>query len=432
MKSVFSNTSQHCELEITVLIGDTLPSPVPEKAFVVFSRNGNEVGKTESSICTGKGNASWNYPINFKVTMYTDDENTFKEKRLAIKIKEPRKDKTVAKGEVNLSPLLSLDGSVKKIRLLLDPKRSGKWSDAKDLVGLTVSIKPTWVDRKDDEPVSEMSEQVNQNNSSEEEDEPDLNMSLSNPPANRTRSGSGGRPQARPGPGHRRTRSQSSSSSSDVGHRGELNKGGISVRQRSGSRTADSDNPGNPFEAGTPTSAVAAGAGGDNEQVEDLQMQIQVLKDRVQISEDAARESQSLLEHRTRIMQENVSGDGAAANSCIDVEKIQDENEALQMRVTALTAQLDVSCAGSRSGIQKPSGLSTQDKEYIEMLEMELIQAKTTIAELKAGYDEVEKSKRELETQKETWKSGRGHRRTNSRGGAAAFANTSLNGSNKF
>ena len=54
----------------------------------------------------------------------------------------------------------ALSGHVLQIRLLLDPKRSGKWSDAKDHVGLTVSIKPTWVDRKDDEPVSEMSEQV--------------------------------------------------------------------------------------------------------------------------------------------------------------------------------------------------------------------------------------------------------------------------------
>ena len=51
----------------------------------------------------------------------------------------------------------ALSGHVLQIRLLLDPKRSGKWSDAKDHVGLTLSIKPTWVDRKDDEPVSEMS-----------------------------------------------------------------------------------------------------------------------------------------------------------------------------------------------------------------------------------------------------------------------------------
>jgi len=409
---------------------DTLPSPVPEKAFVAFTRNGNEVGKTESSICTGKGNAIWDYPISFKVTMYTDDDNTFKEKRLAIKIKEPRKDKTVAKGEVDLSPLLSTDGSVKKIRLLLDPKRSGKWSDAKDHVGLTVSIKPTWVDRKDDEPVSEMSEQVNMNNSSEE-DEPDLNMTMSNPTP-RTRSGSGGgRTQAsRPGPGHRRTRSQSSSSGSDVGHRGEKNTGGIPVRQRSGSRGTESANQ-NPFETGTPTSAAAAGAGEDAGEIEDLKMQIQVLKDRVQISEDAARESQQMLENRTRVLQESNAGE-SSANCSVDVERLQDENEALQGLVNALTAQLDTACTGTKHGIQKPSGLGTKDKEYIEMLEMELIQAKTEIAELKQGYDEVERSKRDLESQKETWKSGRGHRRTNSRGGAAAFANTSLNGSNKF
>ena len=92
----------------------------------------------------GEGNAIWDYPISFKVTMYTDDDNTFKEKRLAIKIKastpmisaqfpvvepvvsacsqglsqEPDKGmirhKTVAKGEVDLAPLLSKDGSVQK------------------------------------------------------------------------------------------------------------------------------------------------------------------------------------------------------------------------------------------------------------------------------------------------------------------------------
>jgi len=430
MKSVFSNTSQRCDLQITVHSSDTLPSPVPEKAFVAFTRNGNEVGKTESSICTGKGNAIWDYPIRFNVTMYTDDDNTFKEKRLAIKIKEPRKDKTVAKGEVDLSPLLSMDGSVKKIRLLLDPKKSGKWSDAKDHVGLTVSIKPTWIDRKDDEPVSEMSEQVNMNNSSEE-DEPDLNMTMSNPPA-RTRSGSGGRAPAgaRPGPGHRRTRSQSSSSGGDVGQRGEQNKGGI-ARPRSGSRGTESANQ-NPFETSTPTSAAAAGAGGDADEIEDLKMEISALKDRVQISEDAARESQQMLENRTRVLQESNAGESAANNCSVDTERLQDENEALQGLVTALTAQLDTACTGTKHGIQKPSGLGTKDKEYIEMLEMELIQAKTEIAELKQGYDEVERSKRDLESQKETWKSGRGHRRTNSRGGAAAFANTSLNGSNKF
>ena len=35
----------------------------------------------------GKGNAIWDYPIRFNVTMYTDDDNTFKKKRLVIKIK---------------------------------------------------------------------------------------------------------------------------------------------------------------------------------------------------------------------------------------------------------------------------------------------------------------------------------------------------------
>jgi hypothetical protein len=67
---------------------------------------------------------------------------------------------TVAKGDVDLSPLLSLGGTVNKIRLLLDPKRSGEWSDAKGSVGLTLSIKPTWVDRSDENAESTMSEQV--------------------------------------------------------------------------------------------------------------------------------------------------------------------------------------------------------------------------------------------------------------------------------
>ena len=48
----------------------------------------------------------------------------------------------------------------------------------------------------------------------------------------------------------------------------------------------------------------------------------------------------------------------------------------LMVQVNALTAQLDTACTGTKHGIQKPSGLGTKDKEYIEMLEMELIQAK--------------------------------------------------------
>lgn len=177
-------------------------------------------------------------------------------------------------------------------------------------------------------------------------------------------------------------------------------------------------------------SAAAAG-GGASEQVDDLKMQIHVLKERLQLAENDAREAHQLLEHRTKILQENVSTGGDGHGS-VNVERLQEENEELQMKVNALSAQLDVSCSATKHGISKPARLDNREREYVEMLEMELIQAKTEIAELKAGYDEVERSKRELENQKESWKSGRGHRRTNSRGGAAAFANTSLNGSNRF
>ena len=107
MKAIFSNTSRQCALQITVHASDSLPSPVPEKAFVTLTRNGNEIGQTNSSICTDKGSAIWDHTISLNVTMYTDDDNNFKEKRLAFKIKEPRKEMTVAKGEVDLSPLLA-------------------------------------------------------------------------------------------------------------------------------------------------------------------------------------------------------------------------------------------------------------------------------------------------------------------------------------
>jgi len=385
------------------------------------------VGKTQSSICTGKGNSCWDEEIKLNVTMYTDDDHSFKEKRLSIKIKEPRKGTSIAKGEVDISPLLSLDGSVKKIRLLLDPKKSGKYKDAKDHVGLTISIKPTWVDRKDDEPMSEMSEQGNSAHSSEEDEpDPDLNSSLSHSQPTRSRSGSGGNGRTRsgsgaprPGPGHRRSRSQSGSNTSDIGSRGEVNRGGI-PRQKSGSASRQGDAPGNPSDGGGGASGIIPPGGGESDQVDDLKMQVQVLKDRLQISENDAREAHQLLEHRTKILQENVT---TGAEGIVDVERLQEENEELHMKVTALSAQLDVSCSGVKHGIPKPAGLDSREKEYIEMLEMELIQAKTTIAELKAGYDEVERNKRELETQKETWKGGRGHRRTNSRGGPAAFGN---------
>ena len=106
-------------------------------------------------------------------------------------------------------------------------------------------------------------------------------------------------------------------------------------------------------------------------------------------------------------MQEVVVDRSSAANCSADVERLQDDNEALRMNVIALTAQLDVSRIGTKHGIQKPFGLSKQDQEYTEMLKMELINAKTTIAELMVVYDEVERSKLEFENQKETWRRNR-------------------------
>jgi hypothetical protein len=128
---------------------------------------------------------------------------------------------------------------------------------------------------------------------------------------------------------------------------------------------------------------------------------------KVQVSEDAARESHRILKYRTRIMQQEAADGSSGENCSADVERLQDDNEALRMKVIALTAQLDVCLIGTKQGIQKPFGLSAQNKEYTEMLKMELINAKTTIAELMVVYDEFERSKLEFENQKETWRKNR-------------------------
>ena len=64
--------------------------------------------------------------------------------------------------------------------------------------------------------------------------------------------------------------------------------------------------------------------------------------------------------------------------------------------MTALTAQLDTACTATKHGIQKPSGLGTKDKEYIEMLEMELIQAKVCPA-----VNDRRKDKKMIEKERE-------------------------------
>ena len=125
---------------------------------------------------------------------------------------------------------------------------------------------------------------------------------------------------------------------------------------------------------------------------------------KVQVSEDAARESHGILKYRTRIMQQEAA-DGSSEETCsADVEKLQDDNEALQVKVIALTAQLDVCLIGTKQRIQKPFGLSTQNEQCTEMLKMELVNAKTTVAELMVVYDEFERSKLEFENQRETWR----------------------------
>ena len=98
---------------------------------------------------------------------------------------------------------------------------------------------------------------------------------------------------------------------------------------------------------------------------------------KVQLSEDAARESHGILKYRTRIMQQEAADGSSEENCSADVERLQDDNEALQVKVIALTAQLDVCLIGTKQGIQKSFGLSAQNIECTEMLKMELVNAKT-------------------------------------------------------
>lgn len=410
MKSLFSAGSHKCSLGITIHSSDTLAAPVPEKAFVVLSRNSKEVGRTENSMCTGKGNSCWDQLLKFDVTMFLEDDGSFKEKRLSIKIKDARKKTSIAKGDVNLAPHLSPEGAVKKIRLLLDPKKSSA-----DKVGLTVSLRPTWVDTPAGEEPSEMSgipDDVSEMSDASEafDDDMEFHISSSAPAHNA------------PTPTGRRARAASTFEqrseyrSRGLGHRKEANRGGIPIRGRDRANSgARERSPGreraNSSSLRGDASRIDTG-GYTTEQVEDMKMEMEMLQQRLQVAEEDARNAHEQLQHRTRLMQES---SGPIVNG-VDVERLQELNEELQTKVMALTAQLDVSCTASNHGVTKPSKSGTEQDEYVAMLEMELIQAKTKIAELQSGYDGLERGKRELDEQKKTWKSGRGHRRTSSRG----------------
>lgn len=376
MKSMFSKMSQRVGVAITCHSAQQLPVPIPEQVYVVLARNNTEIDHTRPADCTGKGNCCWDQQINFEVTMYTDDKDVLKEKKLSVKIKDKKNDVTIAKGEVDITPHLNRDGSVKKIKLELSSKKSDK------PVGLTVSFRPIWHDDvKEGDNISEMSDVPEA--MSDDEAVEDLNMTHA----------AGG-----PARGHRRSRSQSTFKSGDgTGQRGESITGGILPLSRVRSMHSSSN------------------LGTSSDQVEDLKMQIKVLEQRLDYAEQDARDSRDLLEQRTRVLQD---ADQAQVSNA-QLEKLTDENEELRTKVASLQSILEVSCIGQEAGM-----VNKDSKEYIESLEMELIQAKTEIATLKSEHDKLMGKKHrgvlgaapEEHRSTPTGRSRPGHRRTHSRG----------------
>eukprot|EP00658_Telonema_sp_P-2_P024529 TRINITY_DN19859_c0_g1_i2.p1 TRINITY_DN19859_c0_g1~~TRINITY_DN19859_c0_g1_i2.p1 ORF type:complete len:175 (+),score=43.72 TRINITY_DN19859_c0_g1_i2:133-657(+) len=105
--------------------------------------------------------------------------------------------------------------------------------------------------------------------------------------------------------------------------------------------------------------------------------QVQMLEQRVQYAEEDARSSRELLDVRTQMFEESQNGSGHSA----EMEKLQDENEALKTKVIHLQAMLEVSCSGQEAGVADKG-----TKEYADALEADLILAKTEIATLKTEY----------------------------------------------
>eukprot|EP00656_Telonema_subtile_P024919 TRINITY_DN27071_c0_g1_i2.p1 TRINITY_DN27071_c0_g1~~TRINITY_DN27071_c0_g1_i2.p1 ORF type:complete len:378 (+),score=98.19 TRINITY_DN27071_c0_g1_i2:116-1249(+) len=373
MKSIFSKNSQRVGVAVTCHTCQDLAAPVPGQVYVVLARNNTEIDHTRAADCTGKGNCTWDQTLNFDVTMYTDDKDVLKEKKLSVKVKDQKNDVTIAKGEVDITPLLNRDGSLKKIKLELLSKKGDQ------SIGLTVSFKPTWHDDiKEGDNMSEMSE-VAETLSDDESAAPDLNVTHAMTPK---RAG-----------GHRRSRSQSSFKEGMVsGVRGEPIQGGIQ-RGRSESKQFES-----------------------SDQVEDLKMQIKVLEQRLDYAEQDARDSRDLLDQRTRVLQD---ADQAQASNA-QLEKLTDENEELRTKVASLQSILEVSCIGQEVGV-------VNKDDWIESLEMSLIHAKTEIATLKEEHDKLlgKKHRGPVPALAEdhstarstpTGRSRPGHRRTHSRG----------------
>lgn len=385
MKSMFSKTSQRVGVSLTCHTVHDLPNPVPNAVYVKLVRNNTELGDTKPAECNGKGNCCWDQTIDFEVTMYTDDNDRLKEKKLSIKIRDVKGDRTIAKGEVDLAPLMPRDGSVKKIKLELAAKKADK------PVGLTVSIKPVWHDEsiKHDDNCSEISDVGHFDNS---DDDMDLNVTVCKSTVSRERSGSVATPSGR---GHRRARSQNISKNDlqTTGSRGESITGGIPLgRARSESRVCV-------------------------DEVEDLRMRLAAMEEKVKYAEEDARTSRELLEQRTKMWRSQ--DDKAESSFKTENERLRDENEALKYQVAALQASLEVACRDGTGAHNKASN------EYTESLEMDLIHAKTEIATLKEGYD-LRQAPQQQHESRGTPTSNRttrpSHRRTHSRGDMKQYA----------
>eukprot|EP00656_Telonema_subtile_P054637 TRINITY_DN8215_c0_g1_i2.p1 TRINITY_DN8215_c0_g1~~TRINITY_DN8215_c0_g1_i2.p1 ORF type:complete len:359 (-),score=113.70 TRINITY_DN8215_c0_g1_i2:248-1324(-) len=342
MKSLFSKKSQRVNLALTVHFADTLPPPVPETAMVLILRNGKPVGDTTLRECNGKGLCTWNERSELEVTMYTDGDNKLKSKTLGLKIRD-RRGATLCKQVLDVTPFISTDGSPMKFRVPFDPINT-KYT--KDKVGLTLSITPTWHDGtvKHDQPMSEMTETMSEMSEGsqmflDEVDEPDIHVDM------------------------RPSRARANSA---VGLKGESITGGIAMNRTRSSEAVE---------------------------LESLVRREQALRAQVHAAEGKARTAREAVERETARLQQS-SGFAHKQVDQKQLARLREENLDLQSQIEELVDALDSTVSKKPNGKQHSSQRQNArwsrprakqsdqaSKEYVSSLEMDLVLAKTELAE---------------------------------------------------
>jgi len=410
-RAVGGHRAIKCKFHALVHEITTLPAPTPPKGFVEVYRTSKSREVTKQTTITGTCMAVWEEELVLSITMYMDSNNNFTEKEVKFSCKDATTGKSICSLRVNIAEHLKGWDERASLQLLLVPKKRSFFGTKEKPCPMKVTF---WVESPPEvkvvpgeggvagSPSTNPFDVVDTNEYCSDVSEMDCADSDMEDDESYGSSAFGAAPAPAPtGPGIKRGKHRRANSEAGGG---ALSSG---IVKPTNLRKTHSD----PETFGARSRQGSMNGGPDPD---DLMMEIDVLKMKVEEAERMARDEQRDGHESKRLFQQQLRDErakhqeelerverdaeerielanGSPSREKAEIERLKQEVEALKQQVTGLQSALDVafsseaqsSSGGMSAGFGTSEGEQVEElKERVNYLETELIHNKMRMAEL--------------------------------------------------